>query len=137
MSGHDIPLGLRSVEQFAALNFSGRGIAFFKAANFEGHNRTIDFMEILSSIRFIKNTPYLGFTVGISPPTLTLATVPRSAAGGVPKLCFKCGASDQTKTDMKQCGRCKIAYYCSRKCQQEDWKRHKKGECIPREVASP
>lgn len=139
VSGHDIPLGLRSVEQFAALHFSGRGIVFFKAANFEGHNRNIDFMEILSSIRFIKNTPYLGFrnTLAIALPFAHRAPSARPATERVPKLCFQCGASDQTKTDMKQCGRCKVAYYCSLECQQGDWKRHKKGECLPREVSSP
>jgi len=30
------------------------------------------------------------------------------------------------RVPMKQCSRCKIAYYCGRECQRKDWKNHKK-----------
>lgn len=36
------------------------------------------------------------------------------------KKCKSCG-----KDGVKTCGRCGQVYYCSRKCQQNDWKRHK------------
>lgn len=39
--------------------------------------------------------------------------------------CQTCGRNDAI---LKQCDRCRRAYYCSKECQEKDWKRHKK-EC--------
>lgn len=44
-----------------------------------------------------------------------------SDVGKNPKLCAKCGAPDSTF----KCP-CKQGYYCSKKCQSDDWKEHKK-----------
>ena len=41
------------------------------------------------------------------------------------KMCFNC-----CKPDCKmQCSRCHKAYHCNKKCQAEDWERHKKEDC--------
>lgn len=37
--------------------------------------------------------------------------------------CQKCGKSDQ---GYQRCSKCKEVYYCSRECQKDDWKTHKK-----------
>ena len=104
--GHDLPADLKSQEQYAALYFVGKGIVFMKGTNFEGHETLIDFMEIMSSIRFIGNSPYLGFVPrAIRPhPMQFLTNVPRAEGTPVPKLCFQCGES-KSDSDMKQCSR--------------------------------
>lgn len=43
---------------------------------------------------------------------------------------YECNACRITKTNMNRCSRCKSVYYCSRKCQVDDWSEHKK-LCIP------
>eukprot|EP00984_Skeletonema_dohrnii_P010091 scaffold3922_cov85-Skeletonema_dohrnii-CCMP3373.AAC.7 len=137
-----LPANLTSKEQFAALSFSGKGIVVIKATNFERHDKSINIMDISSSVRFIGET-YFGFTFGINPPDLTMGHFPRSS-DGVPKLCFHCGKNEEgksgvsnngAKVDFKRCSRCKLAAYCSGECQKADWKRHKKGECLPRAIA--
>ena len=40
----------------------------------------------------------------------------------VSTYCAKCGTK---AADVKKCGGCKIARYCSKKCQQTDWMEHK------------
>ena len=40
--------------------------------------------------------------------------------------CEDCGLSEaQIDAKLKKCGRCKIAVYCSKNCQQKSWKTHK------------
>jgi len=39
---------------------------------------------------------------------------------------FTCAICKKTGNKLKKCGRCKIVYYCSAKCQRKDWKEHKK-----------
>jgi hypothetical protein len=46
------------------------------------------------------------------------------------QFCRKCDEVDDASERFKQCSRCKVAYYCSRECQKEHWKIHKK-ECLP------
>lgn len=46
----------------------------------------------------------------------------------LPRPCAQCGAND-VDTRFK-CGRCKIARYCNRKCQQTHWSAHKQ-HCQP------
>mmetsp|Transcript_1921 Transcript_1921/g.3229 ORF Transcript_1921/g.3229 Transcript_1921/m.3229 type:complete len:105 (-) Transcript_1921:38-352(-) len=100
-------------------------------------------MDILSSVRFI-GKPYFGFSVGLDPATLTFGRFPRSSESGAPRLCFHCGKreeekygvrNDGAKVDFKRCSRCKLAAYCSGEYQKADWRRHKKGECLPRDIA--
>ena len=125
----DIPTDHKSFEQFAALHFAGKGVVIINAANLDGHDQSIDFMEILASVRFISGSPYLGFHF-----SLFSGPIPRSKDEEVPFLCFRCGASDKTEgVNLMQCSRCKVVTYCSHGCQKEDWKRHKKGECLPRD----
>ena len=131
--GHDLPPDLTSKEQFAALYFSGKGVVIVQAANFERHDKSIDIMDIVSSVRFIKNAPYYGYERGMNPATFTIENVPRSSSNGIPKICFQCGDT-KSDTDVKKCSRCKVAIYCSAECQKADWKRHKNGECLPRDV---
>lgn len=40
--------------------------------------------------------------------------------------CQKCGITPVDGNTLKKCSRCKSAFYCSRDCQKEDWKQHKK-----------
>ncbi|KIP11849.1 hypothetical protein PHLGIDRAFT_124522 [Phlebiopsis gigantea 11061_1 CR5-6] len=45
-----------------------------------------------------------------------------------PKQCQHCYIAESTTTKLKCCGRCKRAHYCSKECQNADWKAHK-GKC--------
>ncbi|KAF2437850.1 hypothetical protein P171DRAFT_526628 [Karstenula rhodostoma CBS 690.94] len=42
---------------------------------------------------------------------------------------YKCGNCDRTSTAngsaLLRCSRCKLTWYCNRKCQRKDWKNHK------------
>ncbi|POG80755.1 hypothetical protein GLOIN_2v1512466 [Rhizophagus irregularis DAOM 181602=DAOM 197198] len=40
------------------------------------------------------------------------------------RVCKRCGDAAS-----KFCTGCKSVYYCSKYCQKEDWKRHKKEDC--------
>jgi hypothetical protein len=40
--------------------------------------------------------------------------------------CFCCGKQE---IKLQKCGKCEIVYYCSRECQKNDWKNHKKDCC--------
>jgi hypothetical protein len=42
------------------------------------------------------------------------------------QVCRKCTKSDDASERFKQCSRCKVAYYCSRECQKEHRRIHKK-----------
>ena len=43
------------------------------------------------------------------------------------RYCEKCGKREfQRERKLKRCSRCHIVLYCSRKCQKEDWDRHKR-----------
>eukprot|EP00435_Cladocopium_sp_Y103_P041602 s827_g11.t1 len=44
-------------------------------------------------------------------------------------LCGRCGSSLQANP--AACGRCKQVRYCSRECQQSDWKERHKAGCLP------
>ncbi|CAB4394801.1 unnamed protein product [Rhizophagus irregularis] len=44
------------------------------------------------------------------------------------KVCKRCGKMSTTRTGGGRCVKCKSVFYCSKDCQKEDWKRHKK-EC--------
>lgn len=116
--GHDLPSNLKAVVNIAAVYFAGKGMVVFKADNFHNLVPTIDFTEILSSIRFVGKSPYL----------------PRFDSPQAPRLCFRCCASKSSPegTELLGCGRCKWVTYCSAGCQKSDWKRHKKGECLRR-----
>jgi serine/threonine protein phosphatase PrpC len=39
--------------------------------------------------------------------------------------CFTCGTVAPPKTNLKGCGACHAAFYCSIDCQKKDWKKHK------------
>ena len=135
------PPDLTSKEQYAALYFSGKGVVIIQAANFERHDLSINIMDIVLSVRYIKESPYYGYER--SPPSISLAMgvpslhgggmVPRSPTKGIPKICFQCG-NTKAQAEVKRCSRCKVAVYCSGKCQKLDWKRHKNGECLPRDA---
>lgn len=51
-----------------------------------------------------------------SPPTFEQLPCPKE------KLCAICKKHD---VELKTCGRCHGAWYCSRACQEADWKLHK------------
>ncbi|KAI9034160.1 hypothetical protein DFJ74DRAFT_648431 [Hyaloraphidium curvatum] len=49
------------------------------------------------------------------------------------KRCYKCGKlGDDDPAGLQRCSRCRNAFYCGRRCQQDDWSRHR-AEC--REVS--
>ena len=55
--------------------------------------------------------------------------LPRPSEANLGKICFHCGTSEEdVGRKIMSCSRCKSIYYCSRQCQKDDWKRHKK-EC--------
>jgi hypothetical protein len=42
-----------------------------------------------------------------------------------PDVCFKCYKMEEFIGQLKYCGRCKEARYCSKECQKIHWKQHK------------
>lgn len=42
------------------------------------------------------------------------------------KNCFQCQKTDSDTEKMYQCSKCKSVYYCSKECQIQHWKKHKK-----------
>ena len=53
----------------------------------------------------------------------------REAENEKPKVCAVCGATQaEGSKKLLVCGKCKKVHYCSRECQEKDWKTHKK-EC--------
>jgi MYND finger len=42
-------------------------------------------------------------------------------------VCFACKKSPTSDQPLKLCGQCKVAGYCSKECQVQDWKRKHKG----------
>ena len=47
-----------------------------------------------------------------------------------PNECAVCGKQDSSTIQLSRCSRCKSTWYCSTKCQQENWSRHLLG-CRP------
>ncbi|KAJ7193918.1 hypothetical protein GGX14DRAFT_405079 [Mycena pura] len=45
-------------------------------------------------------------------------------------LCQQCAKPPPDGTDLKKCSQCQSVFYCSKECQREDWKCHKKA-CKP------
>ncbi|OWF53582.1 Ubiquitin carboxyl-terminal hydrolase 19 [Mizuhopecten yessoensis] len=45
----------------------------------------------------------------------------------------KCMACDKTASSMEHCNRCKVANYCSKKCQRQHWNEHKLNCTLPEE----
>merc|ERR1719473_1259844 len=39
--------------------------------------------------------------------------------------CRECGKLESVGEEMMKCGRCKLAFYCSKRCQRKNWKTHK------------
>lgn len=45
--------------------------------------------------------------------------------------CGGCGKSQSAKKTLLKCSRCKLVYYCDKKCQKAHWKAGHKKECVP------
>lgn len=43
-----------------------------------------------------------------------------------PHVQSACGLCGKTGGELSACGKCKVRFYCSRECQKEDWKVHKR-----------
>lgn len=41
-------------------------------------------------------------------------------------VCHRCNKTESVIGEYKSCSRCEVIIYCSRKCQKDDWKTHKK-----------
>jgi serine/threonine protein phosphatase PrpC len=63
----------------------------------------------------------------VDPIAARLALLEKSKAATSPARtnCFTCGAAAPPKTNLKGCGACHAAFYCSVECQKKDWKKHK------------
>lgn len=49
----------------------------------------------------------------------------------VRNVCAACGKEGAAVGTLLNCSRCKVVRYCSKGCQREDWKRHKKSCAAP------
>jgi len=58
-------------------------------------------------------------------PDVQYPPATQSKNGEARTKCKVCGKEG----NMRKCGQCRIAAYCSRDCQADDWKQHKK-ECV-------
>ncbi|GBC02154.1 hypothetical protein RclHR1_04480018 [Rhizophagus clarus] len=47
--------------------------------------------------------------------------------------CKRCGKTSTMEAGGGICSKCKLVFYCSRDCQKEDWKRHRKEDCVGHE----
>jgi len=53
----------------------------------------------------------------------TTVSTPQSGGGNICRLCAKKPTADQP---LRRCARCLHTWYCSKECQRQDWKKHKK-----------
>jgi hypothetical protein len=51
---------------------------------------------------------------------------PQNMNVGFHTECWKCRSGPAVEQKLKKCVRCQTARYCSRQCQQEDWRRHQR-----------
>ena len=49
------------------------------------------------------------------------------------RICMFCGRIGSDGSQLLRCASCGVAFYCDKKCQKEDWTRHKKWCAKPRE----
>lgn len=56
-------------------------------------------------------------------------TAPDKTARVALWACANCGSQETAVMQYKKCGRCEKVHYCSRACQRQHWKEHKKSGC--------
>jgi hypothetical protein len=70
--------------------------------------------------KFCKDTP-AGKSLQCRHETYSFLGWPLSESGSL-LTCRACGTSEQIVADMKRCSKCQSVYYCSRQCQEWDWR---------------
>ena len=72
------------------------------------------------------------------PQTPSGPSTQRSSDNNGNTACYRCGLSQEAVPGgLKTCAKCKKAWYCSRQCQIDDWKTHKKTDCAMWDSVGP
>jgi fido (protein-threonine AMPylation protein) len=62
--------------------------------------------------------------------SLTFLDGPVSNDVEIVKICQNCHSKPKSGEELKRCGRCKSAFYCSVDCQKADWRKGHQKECV-------
>lgn len=77
------------------------------------------------SLRFLKSTGNQGQNAaGYMSPGGVIRTATQMKSDS--DQCAKCGKAQSLVGRLKKCPVCQKTYYCSKQCQKDDWKKHKK-----------
>ncbi|KAJ7577420.1 hypothetical protein C8J56DRAFT_367010 [Mycena floridula] len=78
--------------------------------------------------RIIMSMPYVSSAVkeGLKAGWDTDKSKSKEERRAADYACYTCNAISTEKTKLMKCGKCQVVWYCSRKCQERDWKAHKK-----------
>lgn len=133
-----------TVEQSRSWSHSGNCTAFTESNVCRCGEGLVsdDFRAIKQWEKFIPNvircpltptfpTPYVEAILSNESITRFLGNSNLGASDISAGCCLMCGKRDIV--GLKKCSRCKIAKYCSKECQREDWKRHRE-ECNKRSI---
>lgn len=108
-------LGIENNERLNAIAITS------ESKEIEGNTKGI--MIAVGAVQKVEPVPESGTSAPPPPSASSQTPPPKPVVSGPPKCANPSCAT--TNGDLLKCSACKITWYCSRNCQQADWKSHK------------